>query len=45
MTVVALPNRDYPPSDDALALAAVTLSTLDELRPGLVETLEHPRPG
>lgn len=45
MIVIALPNRDYRPSDDALALAAVTLSTLDELRPGLVETLEHPRPG
>ncbi len=39
MAVIALPNQDYPPSDDALALAAVSLSTLDELRPDLVEGL------
>ena len=29
--VVAIPNRRYPPSDDALALADVTLDSLDEL--------------
>lgn len=42
MTVVALPNREYPPAADALALAAVELSSLDELRPGLVESLVPP---
>lgn len=39
MTVLALPNREYPPAADALALAAVELSSLDELRPALVESV------
>jgi HAD superfamily hydrolase (TIGR01509 family) len=39
MTVVALPNRDFPPAADALALAAATLRSLDELRPPLVDRL------
>jgi HAD superfamily hydrolase (TIGR01509 family) len=43
-TVVALPNRDYPPSGDALALATVELTSLDELRPDLVDALDRPRP-
>jgi HAD superfamily hydrolase (TIGR01509 family) len=29
--VLAIPNADYPPADDALALAGVTLPSLDEL--------------
>jgi HAD superfamily hydrolase (TIGR01509 family) len=33
--VVALPNREFPPDPDALALAAVVLESLDELTPGL----------
>ena len=37
MTVVAVPNAHYPPEHDALALAAVTLTTLHELTPALVE--------
>jgi len=37
MTVIAVPNPHYPPSDDALALAAVTIDTLHELAPELVE--------
>jgi HAD superfamily hydrolase (TIGR01509 family) len=45
MPVIALPNRDYPPSNDALALASVVLASLDELRPALVETLDVPPPG
>jgi HAD superfamily hydrolase (TIGR01509 family) len=39
MTVVALPNPHYPPDPDALALAAVTLKSLRELTPELVEGL------
>ena len=31
MRVIAIPNRRYPPSDDALALADVVLSSLDDL--------------
>lgn len=42
MRVVALPNRDYPPAADALALAAVRLGSLDELRPELIERLDRP---
>ena len=37
MRVVALPNPDYPPGDDALALADVILDSLDELLPKAVE--------
>jgi HAD superfamily hydrolase (TIGR01509 family) len=32
MTVIAIPNRDFPPDDEALGLAAAVLSSLDELR-------------
>ncbi len=35
MLVVALPNREFPPAADALALAAVVLDSLDELSPEL----------
>ena len=34
--VVAIPNRDFPPAHDALALAAITLESLDELTPQLL---------
>jgi HAD superfamily hydrolase (TIGR01509 family) len=37
MTVLAVPNEHYPPDEDALALAAATLTTLDQLDPALVE--------
>jgi HAD superfamily hydrolase (TIGR01509 family) len=43
MAVVALPNRDFPPAADALALAAATLRSLDELRPSLLDGLRPPR--
>ena len=32
MTVIAIPNRDFPPDDEALALASSVLRSLDELR-------------
>jgi HAD superfamily hydrolase (TIGR01509 family) len=32
MTVIALPNRAFPPSEDALGLADVVIASLDELR-------------
>jgi beta-phosphoglucomutase-like phosphatase (HAD superfamily) len=37
MLVVALPNREFPPADDALGLAAVVLDSLEELSPALFE--------
>jgi HAD superfamily hydrolase (TIGR01509 family) len=37
MLLIALPNRDFPPASDALDLADVTIESLDELRPELVE--------
>lgn len=37
MPVIAVPNAHYPPSPDALALAAARLTTLNELTPELVE--------
>jgi HAD superfamily hydrolase (TIGR01509 family) len=39
MLVVAFPNREFPPGRDALALAAATLRSLDELTPALLERL------
>jgi HAD superfamily hydrolase (TIGR01509 family) len=35
--VVALPNREFPPSAEALGLAAVVLDSLDQLTPALFE--------
>jgi HAD superfamily hydrolase (TIGR01509 family) len=40
MVVVALPNKDYPPAPDALALASLTLASLDELTPQALKALE-----
>jgi beta-phosphoglucomutase-like phosphatase (HAD superfamily) len=37
MLVVALPNREFPPADEALGLAAVVLDSLEELSPALFE--------
>ena len=39
MKVVALPNREFPPAEDALALASVVLDSLDELSPEMLERL------
>lgn len=39
MIVVAIPNRDFPPEPDALALAALVLDSLDQLSPERVRTL------
>ena len=39
MRVVAFPNREFPPADDALALAAAVLESLDELSPSMLEQL------
>jgi HAD superfamily hydrolase (TIGR01509 family) len=38
MAVLALPNHEFPPGDDALGHAAVVLGSLDELTPAAVET-------
>ena len=39
MVVVAVPNRDFPPEADALALASQMLDSLTELSPDVVRTL------
>jgi HAD superfamily hydrolase (TIGR01509 family) len=39
MKVIAIPNPMFPPGDEALALAAVVVASLDELQPALVESL------
>ncbi len=39
MKVIAIPNAVFPPSDEAVSLAAVVLASLDELQPELVESL------
>jgi HAD superfamily hydrolase (TIGR01509 family) len=38
-TVVAIPNEDFPPEPDALALAALVLDSLDQLTPEVVRGL------
>jgi HAD superfamily hydrolase (TIGR01509 family) len=37
MLVVAVPNREFPPADDAVALAALVVESAGELTPGLIE--------
>ncbi len=39
MTVIAVPNGDFPPEADALALAAQVLDSLEELTPERVRSL------
>jgi HAD superfamily hydrolase (TIGR01509 family) len=38
MRVIAIPNRSFRPSDDALASADVMLASLDELTPAAIES-------
>jgi HAD superfamily hydrolase (TIGR01509 family) len=38
MSVVAIPNREFPPGEDALAACAAILESLDELTPQVVES-------
>jgi HAD superfamily hydrolase (TIGR01509 family) len=37
MLVIALPNRDFPPTGEAVGLADAIIGSLDELRPALIE--------
>jgi HAD superfamily hydrolase (TIGR01509 family) len=37
MRVIAIPNASYPPDDEALVLADVTLESLEQLTPGRIE--------
>ena len=39
MAVIAIPNRDFPPEPDALALAAIVLDSLEQLTPERVRAL------
>jgi HAD superfamily hydrolase (TIGR01509 family) len=45
MRVVALPNPTYPPDEEALALADVTIHSLDRLTPELIAAGPASRPG
>ncbi|MEV5542531.1 HAD family phosphatase [Saccharopolyspora shandongensis] len=42
MTVVAIPNSDYPPAEDALAGASYIATDLDDVRARLVSALPEP---
>jgi HAD superfamily hydrolase (TIGR01509 family) len=37
MRVIAIPNASYPPDEETLALADVTIASLDQLTPELIE--------
>lgn len=39
MSVIAVPNRDFPPEPEALALSALVLDSLDQLSPERVRAL------
>jgi HAD superfamily hydrolase (TIGR01509 family) len=39
MTVIAVPNRDFPPEADVLSLAALVLDSLEELSPERVRSV------
>jgi HAD superfamily hydrolase (TIGR01509 family) len=39
MAVIAVPNRDFPPEPDALALASLVLGSLEELEPERISSL------
>ena len=39
MRVIAVPNRDFPPEPDALALAEVVLGSIRKLTPGVISSL------
>jgi HAD superfamily hydrolase (TIGR01509 family) len=39
MTVVAVPNREFPPAEDALSLASDVVDSLTELNPDRIEQL------
>ena len=41
MAVIALPNEEFPPGDDALAQADLVLDRLDELTVETVERLDR----
>jgi HAD superfamily hydrolase (TIGR01509 family) len=41
MAVVAIPNRAFPPSDEALAAADVVLGSISELTPAVIEALDQ----
>jgi HAD superfamily hydrolase (TIGR01509 family) len=43
MTVVAIPNRSFPPTCQTLGLAAVVINSLDELRPELIDAIGVPK--
>lgn len=43
MVVIAIPNRAFPPSSDAVSLAATALDSLDELTPELLGGLTAER--
>ena len=44
MRVVAIPNRQFPPDDDSLALADIVLESLGELSPQVVDGSAASRP-
>ena len=39
MTVIAVPNRQFPPAEETLSLARAVLGSLTELQPDLIEEL------
>jgi HAD superfamily hydrolase (TIGR01509 family) len=41
MAVIAIPNREFPPADDALALADVVLDSIGKLTPAVLDDLSR----
>jgi HAD superfamily hydrolase (TIGR01509 family) len=43
MFLIAVPNREFPPAEEALVLADAVIGSLDELRPELIERIARAR--
>jgi hypothetical protein len=40
MKLIAIPNRHFPPPDDALATADVVLASIEALTPRVIDALD-----
>ncbi len=43
MAVIAMPNREFPPDEDALGLADLVIESLEQLTPAAIEGLASDR--
>jgi HAD superfamily hydrolase (TIGR01509 family) len=44
MTVIAAPNREFPPAEDAVSRASLVVGSIDQLTPAQIANLSDPAP-